>query len=705
MSNKTLGKTAYYTKTGTNYILEEPVKAQQDILVYTRKSVETNYSTFVPYNDYTISYSENGSTLIFTNPISLTDVESIKVIYPFDEVIISSEADFSDNNVKKDLLTLKDRIIDLEELLEYRVLMQENSNGDTQYPKLLKETFHTLINDKPSLKNWKEFVTWEDAGLINDRTKVYDFIFNVHSGETIINTQLVALPKSNLCFLDRFLANPATTSSLSNGDYFIYLDADGKVKIKIKPLTKDTTFKLFYNIVSGDGNIEDEEEVNIIKGLDSFEDAIQLTNSYDTNLTTGKMFYLKGYYYAGDGAGHFRIVSDTSNLLSIPLFNGKFANILSTTTINPTHCGAKGDGINDDTNVFKNILTFAKTITLPSNKTFLIKDKLTLSMDTSIVCLDNSSSKMLFTTTLTNEYIINSIGYSLKINNVVIESTSKNENCITISNARTLYLENVLLNNFNIILNTINISYITIEGSELKNSNTKFLNINNSKNVDISNNIFGTTATFIYPEKIVIENCSKINITGCSFERTSELFCLSVKNSKKLIINENYFFEVNIALKVTNVENTSFDDNYIKYINDSVNNDVTVISSLGVNNIYVTGNTIEGFVNNIVYIDNESSILSFMNNTSDFVNKLGTVNLISDKCFKFNNKNILENKVLYGLTSEASLTSLQTMEFRKGDLFYTNGFLIGETRTFVYQRITDGTTNTIGVDWILINSN
>lgn len=706
MSNKTLGKTAYYTKTGTNYILEEPVKAQQDILVYTRKSVETNYSTFVPYNDYTISYSENGSTLIFTNPISLTDVESIKVIYPFDEVIISSEADFSDNNVKKDLLTLKDRIIDLEELLEYRVLMQENSNGDTQYPKLLKETFHTLINDKPSLKNWKEFVTWEDAGLINDRTKVYDFLFNITSGQTIINTQLSELPKSNLCFIDRFLATPASTSALSNGDYYMYLDTDNKVKIKIKPLTKDTTFKLFYNIVSGDGNIADDtDEINLIKGLDSFEDVTQLTNSQDTNLTTGKVFYLKGYYSAGDGAGHFRIVSDTSNILSIPLFNGKFANLLTTTSINPIHCGAKGDGIIDNTNVFKNIITLTKTIILSHNKTFLIKDKLDFSSDVEINSIDKTNPKMLFTTTLTNESVLNVNGFNLKIENITIESTSKNEICINAINSKELSLKNVILNNFNSILTTNNILYIKLEKVEFKNSTAKSLNINNSKNVNIESCTFGTTGTVIYPEKIVIDNCTKVNITSCQFEKNSELYCLSVKNTKKVIVNENYFYEVNIALKLTNVENTTFDDNYIKYINDLLNNDVTVITSIGINNIFVNSNIIEGYTKDIVYIDNENSILSFMNNSSNYTNKLKTVNLISDRCFKFNNKNIVENKILYGLTDENILTTTITIEFTKGDLWYTNGFMKDTTRTFVYQRVTDGTTNIVGVDWILINSN
>ena len=707
MSNKTLGKTAYYTKTGTNYILEEPVKAQQDILVYTRKSVETNYSTFVPYNDYTISYSENGSTLIFTNPVSLTDVESIKVIYPFTEVTISSEVDFSDNNVKKDLLSLKDRIIELEDLLEKRVLMQENSVGDTQNPQLKEKTFFTLIDNKPSIKTWDNFVTFEDAGMVNSRTKVYDLTFNLLSDQVLINTNLEEVPESNLCFIDRMLVTTASSISLVDGDYFIYKDVDNKVKIAVRRVYKDTTFKLFYNIITDtssgeEGNID---LTGIEERMEKFEDVVQLMNSSSDILTVGRVLFMKGYYGAGDGAEHYRIISNTPNELSITLTNGKYANLLDYINLNVLHCGAKGDGIFDNTTIFSNILKHSKNLILPPEKIFLIKDKLNLTKHTTIKCNTKEKSTIKFNTTLLNDFCINSVGFNLYLENINFESISTNDNCLYIYNSDEITIKNCYFDKFNSHCKISTMNKVFIEENDFGECNSKFFEIGDCENVKIDKSNFDQILTSNETNKNYIYNCKLLEINNCTIGINKELNVFYIFNCDKITINSNYFKGVNVAVKTENNRNLTFSNNFVKYINDGLNNDVPVITAIGKQSINVSNNMIASYKNYIININVIENCLTFINNISDYSQEIKTVNINSEKCVKINNVNIEQNKVFYGLFSENLLVNTIGINFKQGDLWYTNGFLKDTKTTLLYQRITDGSYNIVDVDWRVVYSN
>ena len=74
------------------------------------------------------------------------------------------------------------------------------------------------------------------------------------------------------------------------------------------------------------------------------------------NLKVGDMVEVLGYYSAGDGAGHKRIIASTEDLTSIKLNNGLYANLIrENNTINMKYVGAKGDGKTDDTEIFLKI--------------------------------------------------------------------------------------------------------------------------------------------------------------------------------------------------------------------------------------------------------------------------------------------------------------------------------------------------------------
>lgn len=70
------------------------------------------------------------------------------------------------------------------------------------------------------------------------------------------------------------------------------------------------------------------------------------------NLKVGDIVEVLGYYTAGDGAGHKRIIANEDDGSGVQLNNKLWANIVHNGEVNIKWLGAKGDGINDDTNAF-----------------------------------------------------------------------------------------------------------------------------------------------------------------------------------------------------------------------------------------------------------------------------------------------------------------------------------------------------------------
>ena len=91
------------------------------------------------------------------------------------------------------------------------------------------------------------------------------------------------------------------------------------------------------------------------------------------NLKVGDIVEVLGYYSAGDGAGHKRIIANEDDGSGVQLKNGLYANILHNGEVNVSWFGAKGDGVTDDSDYFNKIFKYNPPKIKANGKFFVSK--------------------------------------------------------------------------------------------------------------------------------------------------------------------------------------------------------------------------------------------------------------------------------------------------------------------------------------------
>lgn len=131
-----------------------------------------------------------------------------------------------------------------------------------------------------------------------------------------------------------------------------WLCAANKYPIKFKQIINLMTTNLESVIVNWSGKdlFVDREfvEEKIKEKVRTFEIPTIAELQSRKNLKVGDIVEVLGYYSAGDGAGHKRIISNEDDGSGVQLSNKLWANIVHNGEVNVSWFGAKGDGVTDD---------------------------------------------------------------------------------------------------------------------------------------------------------------------------------------------------------------------------------------------------------------------------------------------------------------------------------------------------------------------
>lgn len=149
-----------------------------------------------------------------------------------------------------------------------------------------------------------------------------------------------------------------------------------------------------------------EEKLNEVKDRTKALQFSDVESMKQKNLKVGDIVEVLGYYTAGDGAGHKRIIANEDDGSGVQLSNRLWANIVHNGEVNVSWFGAKGDGVTDDTLFIQKAIDTADIINF-QEKTYLITvQEKVLSRPSEKSCLF-----------LKNNLILNLNSATLKINN------------------------------------------------------------------------------------------------------------------------------------------------------------------------------------------------------------------------------------------------------------------------------------------------
>lgn len=243
----------------------------------------------------------------------------------------------------------------------------------------------------------------------------------------------------------------------------------------------------------------------------------------DSKLKTGKVVEVLGYYQAGDGAGHKRVIADSDDGSGVLLDNGLYANIVHNGEVNVSWFGAKGDGVTDDTEVIKKVINYGGVVKFDF-KTYACGNFSTFTLTKNLSLIGNNTT-FKYIGSYIREFIL-----------IVISS-----------NIDKLFIKGFNFNGENKVANFIRVN----NDSQVKEINICNNYIQNLNNLQDSASVSGIRILSKDCLNTFVENnyvkSSKATTTNPSVIGASGITVVNIKN--KVVIKNNYIEDVSTPLE------------------------------------------------------------------------------------------------------------------------------------------------------------